>query len=90
MAIKSRDTVDKQKIVSSRQSVELIKDGDTVACGGFGGIGSAEELLDALEKRFLETGRPKDLTVFLTCMVGDGTTRGLNRLAHEGLIRRCI
>ncbi len=80
----------KRKIVSPRHAVELIKDGDTVACSGFGGIGSAEELLDALEKRFLETGHPKALTVFLPCTVGDGMMRGLNRLAHEGLIKRCI
>ena len=41
------------KIVSAADAVRLIRDGDTVATGGFVGIGFAEEIAIALEERFL-------------------------------------
>ena len=34
----------KSKVVSAQEAVHLIRDGDTVATGGFVGIGFAEEL----------------------------------------------
>ena len=40
---------DTGKIVSAREAVRLIRDGDTVATGGFVGIGFAEEIAIALE-----------------------------------------
>ena len=45
---------DTGKIVSARDAVRLINDGDTVATGGFVGIGFAENIAIALEQRFLE------------------------------------
>ena len=41
------------KVVSAAEAVRLIRDGDTVATGGFVGIGFAEEIAVALEERFL-------------------------------------
>ena len=54
---------DTGKIVSAREAVRLIQDGDTVATGGFVGIGFAENIAIALEELFLEgeeadVGRP--------------------------------
>jgi propionate CoA-transferase len=43
------------KIVSAAEAVRLIHDGDTVATGGFVGIGFAEGIAVALEQRFLAT-----------------------------------
>lgn len=44
----------------------------------------------ALEKRFLDTGSPNNLTLFFGGGPGDGAQAGLNRLAHEGLLKRVI
>ena len=41
------------KVVSAAEAVRLIRDGDTVATGGFVGIGFAEEIAIALEERYL-------------------------------------
>ena len=40
---------DTGKIVSAREAVRLIRSGDTVATGGFVGIGFAESIAIALE-----------------------------------------
>jgi propionate CoA-transferase len=36
------------KIVTAREAVRLIRTGDTIAVGGFGGIGIAEEVVHEL------------------------------------------
>jgi propionate CoA-transferase len=78
------------KIIDLDEAVGLIVDGDTLAVGGFVGLGVPEALLVALAERFERTGGPRDLTLVFTAGQGDGSDRGLNRLAREGLIRRAI
>ena len=82
----------RSKIVSAAQAARLIRDGDTVATGGFVGIGFAENVAVAIEKRFLgedpesSAGSPRNLTLAYAAGQGDGKDRGLNHLGHEGLV----
>jgi propionate CoA-transferase len=78
------------KIVSADQAVAVIQDGDTVAIQGFVGIGVPDELILALERRFLDTAHPSKLTLLLTAAPGDAKELGINRLAHDGLFKRVI
>ncbi|WP_205964836.1 acyl CoA:acetate/3-ketoacid CoA transferase [Pseudooceanicola lipolyticus] len=78
------------KIVSAADAAALIKDGDTLTTSGFVGIGVPDELLAAIEARFLETGHPKGLNLVFAAGQGDGKTRGLNRLGHEGLLKGVV
>ena len=80
----------KGKIVSAQEAIQVIQDGDTVATGGFVSIGVPEEILLCIEEYFLSAGKPKDLTLVYAAGQGDGRDRGLNHLAHEGLVRRVI
>jgi propionate CoA-transferase len=80
----------RDKIVTAAEAVQRIGDGDTVATGGFVGVGFAENIAIALEQRFTGTGQPRGLTLLYAAGQGDGHTRGLNHLAHEGLVRRVI
>src|SRR5690349_25006230 len=80
----------KNKIVSPAEAIAVIRDGDTVSISGFVGIGTPDELLIALERRFLDWSEPKNLTLVFAAAPGDAQERGLNRLAHPRLIKRAI
>lgn len=79
-----------RKLLSAQQAAELINDGDTVATGGFVGIGVPEALLSAIHARFDQTQHPQRLTLVYAAGQGDGKTRGLNHLAYKGLVKRII
>jgi acyl CoA:acetate/3-ketoacid CoA transferase alpha subunit len=86
----------RNKVISAAEAARLVRDGDTVATGGFVGIGFAENVAVALEQRFLgadsqsAAGSPRNLTLAYAAGQGDGKERGLNHFGHEGMVARVI
>jgi len=78
------------KITPVEDAIALIQDGDAVAVSGYGTNGVPEKLLVGLEQRFTENDDPKDLTLMFAGGIGDAKDRGLNRIGHEGLLKRVI
>lgn len=78
------------KLMSAEDAVLQIPDNATVATGGFVGIGVPEELEIALKERYLNTGYPQNLTLIYAAGQGDGKDKGLNHLAHEGMLKKII
>ena len=43
----------RNKIVDAAEAVAIIRSGDTVASSGFVGVGTPDEIIKALERRFI-------------------------------------
>ena len=81
----------KTRFVTADAAAAMIKNGDTIAvCGNGAGMISAEAIFAAVEKRFLATGEPRDLTLVHSLGLGDRAGLGTNRFAHDGMIRKII
>jgi len=79
-----------KKIITAEEAASYVKDGDTVGTSGFVGSACAEALTKALEKRFLETGSPQNLTYFYAAAQGNRDGRGADHFAHKGMTKRVI
>jgi propionate CoA-transferase len=90
--------LDSGKIVTAQEAASLIRDGDTIATGGFVGIGFAEEIAMEIENLYVAKGehpaptgnKPRNLTLVYAGGQGDGSERGLNHFGHDGLVRRVV
>lgn len=78
------------KFISAKEVAKKIENHSIVATGGFVGIGVAEEILTEMENRYLENKEPTNLTLIYAAGQGDGKNKGLNHLAHEGMVNKVI
>ncbi|MDP2984518.1 MAG: CoA-transferase [Candidatus Latescibacter sp.] len=78
------------KLCSAAEAITAVKDGMTIATAAFGGMCGPEELLGALEERFLREGHPRGVTLLHAAGQGDYGGRGTNHFRHEGFLRRII
>lgn len=77
-------------IISAEEAAAMVKDGVTVATGGFVSSACPEALSKALEERYLKTGHPRDMTLFFAAGQGHRDGTGGDHFAHEGMVRRVI
>ncbi len=80
----------KNKVISADEALALVSDGDVVCTTGFVQSCIPEALHAALEKRFVQTGAPGNLTLIMCAGAGDSKGLGTGRLHHEGLLKRVI
>ena len=78
------------KLISYAEAAALVQDGWTLSTSGFTGSGHPEGVSTTIEKRFLDTGHPRDLTLLYAAGQGDRAIRGTGRYGHEGMVRRII
>lgn len=68
----------------------MIPDGATVALSGCLSLLEPDAILAGIEQRFLDAGHPRNLTVIHPVMVASRKGSGINRFAHDGMMRRVI
>lgn len=75
------------RFLNADEAASLVQPGWTVASAGFVGAGHAEAVTEALERRFLATGAPRDLTLVYSAGQGDRGRRGVNHFGNAGMVR---
>ena len=82
------------RVVDNAELNDLLSgldDGLTVAISGAGGgLLEPENVFQAFEKAFLDSGRPRGITLIHALGMGDRKETGTNRFAHEGMVKRVI
>ena len=79
------------KFVTTKEAAAMVPDGAYIGTVGFMLTGTPEEMFIEIEKRFLETESPNNISLMWASGPGDGgTERGLNHLCHEGLLKRTV
>ena len=80
----------KKKIISADEAALWVKDEMTITTSGFVACALPEALNSALERRFLEPGAPKNLTLFYASSQGNQDGSGAEHFAHAGMTKRVI
>ena len=80
----------KNKVTSVEEAIALVRDNDVITTTGFVQSCIPEALHAALEKRFVDTGHPKDLTLVMCAGAGDSKGLGTGRFHHDGMLKRVI
>lgn len=81
----------RDKFMSAEEAAALVSDEATLGLiGGGGGLCEAMLLHEAMETRFLNSGHPKNLTLVHALGIGNRKDTGINRFAHQGMVRKVI
>lgn len=80
----------RKPIISAAEAALMVQDNDVITSSGFVASGMPEALNKALEQRFLDTGSPKNLTLFYAAAQGNRDGSGADHFAHEGMLKRVI
>ncbi|WP_051633720.1 acyl CoA:acetate/3-ketoacid CoA transferase [Bacillus sp. UNC41MFS5] len=77
------------KVMKAKEVLPHLKEGAVLSTVGFTLMGACGTILNEIEKSFLETGYPKNLTLLHGAGQSD-RINGIQRLAHPGLVKRII
>ena len=78
-------------VISAAEAAALVRDGDTVLVGGSGGGHAVPEaLMEALGKRFRDSGHPRAITSLHPVGLGDRGSRGAGHFAQDGMLKRIV
>ncbi|MCR4708846.1 MAG: 3-oxoacid CoA-transferase [Clostridiales bacterium] len=80
----------KVKIYTAEEVAKMVPDGATISTGGFVSSACPETLNKAMEKSFLETGHPRDMTLFFAAGQGHRDGTGGEHYGHEGMLKRVV
>lgn len=78
------------KVLSADEAVALIPDGAMLAYSGFGALAHPEQLSAAIERRFLATGKPENISIYFPAGSGGPDDVGIGHLGYPGLLKRAI
>ncbi len=78
------------KVIKVTEVPALIKDGATIGASALTIAGWPEYVAKSIEKSFLETSHPKNLTLLHASGIGDWKTKGTQHFAHPGMVAKWI
>jgi propionate CoA-transferase len=79
------------KVISTEQAAQLVRDGDIVTISSSSGLGCPDKVLEALGNRFAAEGRPRGLTTLHPIAAGDlYGIRGIDHLARPGMLKKVL
>src|SRR3712207_7206737 len=78
------------KLMKIDEALNLIKDGDMVAVSGFMMATAARELIVGLGKRYKDSGKPKNLTLYQGAGNGNNDDQGVCEMSYPGLVKRYV
>lgn len=79
----------KANFISAKEAADMIVDGSTLCTVAMTLVSASESILKQIESKFMENGHPANITLLHSCGQSD-RQRGIQHLAHEGLVKRII
>ncbi len=78
------------KIITADEAGALIPDDATIFLGGLAVTSLPEEILQGLERQFMASGHPRNVTTWACGAVGNSGEAGMKHFAHKGMVKRVV